>query len=65
MLLVKGEGEAVLIEAWTGPCGCRKLRLPEFPYIRQIKVAFCQPCAPTALLLEIQLTPGPECGGKD
>jgi len=26
----KGKGKAVPLQAWTGPEGCRKLRLPDF-----------------------------------
>jgi hypothetical protein len=27
---VKGKGKAVLLQAWSGPEGCRKLRFPDF-----------------------------------
>jgi len=26
----KGKGKAILLQAWTGPEGSRKLRLPDF-----------------------------------
>ena len=26
----KGEGKAILLQAWTGPEGSRRLRLPDF-----------------------------------
>jgi hypothetical protein len=26
----KGKGKAVLLQAWSGPEGCRKLRFPDF-----------------------------------
>ena len=33
MVLKKGKGKAVPLQAWTGPEGSRKLRLPEFKTI--------------------------------
>jgi len=27
---MKGKGKAVLLQAWSGPEDCRKLRLPDF-----------------------------------
>ena len=30
---VKGKGKAILLQAWTGPEGSRRLRLPDFKTI--------------------------------
>jgi len=35
-------------QAWTGPCGSRRLRLPGFLEYRHMKVKVCQPYAPAA-----------------
>jgi len=29
----KGKGKAIPLQAWTGPEGCRRLRLPDFKTI--------------------------------
>jgi len=29
-MIIKGEGKAVLLQAWSGPEGSRNLRLPDF-----------------------------------
>jgi len=29
----KGKGKAIPLQAWTGPEGCRRLRLPDFKKI--------------------------------
>jgi len=34
-LYVKGKGKAVLLQAWRGPEGSRKLRLPDFMTMTQ------------------------------
>ena len=34
----KGKGKAILQQAWTGPQGCSKFRLPEFLNRRHLKV---------------------------
>jgi len=56
------KGKAVLLQAWSGPEGSRKLRFPDF-------MTMAQPYAPAAFtprkytwysfLLEAELTPGP------
>ena len=30
MVVLKGKGKAVLLQAWSGPEGSRKLRFPDF-----------------------------------
>jgi hypothetical protein len=34
----KGKGKAIRIQAWTGPEGSRRLRLPDFKKIWHVKV---------------------------
>jgi len=29
-VLCRGKGKAIPLQAWTGPEGCRRLRLPDF-----------------------------------
>jgi hypothetical protein len=51
------KGKAVRVEAWTGPEGSRRLRLPEFPDNRHMKVVRLSAYAPAAFTLqEISLT---------
>jgi hypothetical protein len=64
----KGKGNAVPLQAWSGPEGSRKLRFPDFMTTAQMLVV-CQPYAPVAFtpskytwysfLLEAESTPGP------
>ena len=35
---IKGKCKAILLQAWTGPEGSRRLRFPDFKDIRHIKV---------------------------
>jgi len=54
-------GKAIPILAWTGPEGCRRLRLPKGLDSGHLKVArllaLCTPCL--YLMLEVELVPGP------
>jgi len=34
-ILIKGKGKAVLLQAWSGPEGSRKLRFPDFTITAQ------------------------------
>jgi hypothetical protein len=38
LLVHTGKGKAIPAQAWTGPEGCRRLRLPEFLDSRHMKV---------------------------
>jgi hypothetical protein len=40
------KGQAILVPAWTGPGGSRRLRLRDFQIIGTWKVQGCPPCAP-------------------
>jgi hypothetical protein len=45
---IKGKGKAILLQAWTGPEGSRRLRLPDFKTIGTWKWKGCQRYAPAA-----------------
>jgi hypothetical protein len=45
---VKGKGKAIPLQAWTGPEGFRRLRLPHFKTIGTRSWEGCQPYAPAA-----------------
>jgi len=63
------KGKAVLLQAWSGPEGSRKLRFPDFMTTAQDGGKVCQPYAPAtftprkytwySFLLEAESTPGP------
>jgi hypothetical protein len=63
------KSKAILLQAWTGPEGSRRLRLPDFKTICTWRWYVCQPYAPAAFtprkyswysfLLEAESTPGP------
>jgi len=42
------EGKAVPLQAWSGPEGSRKLRVPDFMTTAQDGDKVCQPYAPAA-----------------
>ena len=42
------KGRAIPVQAWTGPAGSRRLRLPDFKTIVTWRWSGCQPCAPAA-----------------
>ena len=44
----KGKGKAIQLQAWTGPEGSRRLRLPDFKTIDTWRWWGCQPYAPAA-----------------
>jgi len=44
-----GKGNAIPVEAWAGPAGSRRLRLPNFMTIGTWRWEGCQPYAPAAL----------------
>ena len=60
--------KAIPVQVWTGPEGCRRLRVPEFRDSRYMKVAGCQSYVPAAFafsrhswysfLLQAESTPG-------
>jgi hypothetical protein len=64
----KGKGKTIPLQAWTGPKGSRRLRLPDFKTVGTRGWQVCQPYAPTTLtprkhswytiLLEAESTPG-------
>jgi hypothetical protein len=66
---ILSKGKAVPLQAWSGPEGSRKLRLPDFMTTAQDGGKGCQPYAPAAFtpkkytwysfLLEAESTPGP------
>jgi len=72
---IKVNVKAIPLQAWTGPEGSRKLRLPDFKTIGTSRWQGCQPYTPAAFtprkysfysfLLEAESTPGPQCGRKD
>ena len=37
---VKGKGKAIPLQAWTGPEGSRRLKLPDFKTVGSSKPAF-------------------------
>jgi hypothetical protein len=45
---VKEKGKAIPLEAWTGPVGSRRLRLPDFKTIGTLRWQVCQPYTPAA-----------------
>jgi hypothetical protein len=49
--LFKVKGKAIPLQAWTGPEGSRRLRLPDFMTIGIWKWYGCQPYAPAAFTL--------------
>jgi len=65
----KGKGKAVLLQAWSGPEGSRKLRFPDFMTTAQdggkvISLTHQPPFTPRkynwySFLLEAETTPGP------
>jgi len=65
----KVKGKAIPLQAWTGPEGSRRLRLPDFKTIDTWRWQGCQPYAPAAFtprkyfwysfLLGAKSTPGP------
>jgi len=67
--------KAVPLQAWTGPKGSRKLRLPDFVTTAQdggkvVSLTHRPPLHPRkyswySFLLEAESTPGPECDQKD
>jgi len=44
----KGKGKAIPLQAWTGPEGSRRLRLPDFKTTGTFRWKDCQPHAPAA-----------------
>ena len=44
----KGKGKAIPLQAWTGPEGSRRLRLPDFKTVGTWRWQGCQPYAPAA-----------------
>ena len=62
------KGKAIPLQAWTGPEGSRRVRLPDFKTIGTRKWKGCQPYVPAAftprkyswylILLEAESTPG-------
>ena len=68
-MMVKGKGKAVLLQAWSGPEGSRKLRFPDFMTTAQdggkVVSLMHRPSLPPrkyswySLLLEAESTPGP------
>jgi len=68
LFLVKGKGKAVPLQAWTGPEGSRKLRLPDFVTTAQgggrlsaLRTGGFTPRKYSwySFLLEVESTPGP------
>ena len=67
--LVKVKGKAIPLQAWTGPEGSRRLRLPDFKTVGTWRWEGCQPYTPAdftprkyswySFLLEAESTPGP------
>jgi len=43
-----GKGKAIPLQAWTGPKGSRRMRLPDFKTISTRRWKCCQPYAPAA-----------------
>ena len=68
------KGKAVLLQAWSGPEGSRKLRFPDFMTTAQDGGRVVKPYASAAFtpkkytwysfLLEAESTPGPQCDWK-
>ena len=68
-IIGKGKGKAVPLQAWTGPEGSRKLRLPDFVTTAQdggkvVSLTHRPPLPPRkyswySFLLEANSTPGP------
>jgi hypothetical protein len=44
------KGKAIPLQAWTGPEGSRKLRLPDFKTVSTWRCYGCQPYAPAAFI---------------
>jgi hypothetical protein len=69
------KGKAIPVQAWTGPEGSRRMRLPKFKTPDTWRWYGCQPWAPAAFtqrkyswysfLLGTKSTPGPWCDWKD
>ena len=67
--IVKGKGKAVPLQAWRGPVGSRKLRLPDFVTTAQDGGKFVslkhrplftpRKCSWYSFLLKAESTPGP------
>ena len=51
-LELKKKGKAIPLQAWTGPQGSRRLRLPDFKTIGTWRWQGCQPYAPAAFYLQ-------------
>jgi hypothetical protein len=47
----KEKGKAIPLEAWTGPVGSRRLRLPDFKTIGTLRWQGCQPYTPQEIFL--------------
>jgi hypothetical protein len=72
VIFSKSRGKAISIQAWTSPEGYRRLRLPEFPDNRKMKVEklsavrtgrlYSPGDTPGTHLLVDESTPGPQCG---
>ena len=74
MTMVKGKGKAIPLQAWTGPEGSTRLRLPVFKTAHEggkVVSPTHRPSLPPreyswySFLLEAESTPGPQCGRKD
>ena len=71
----EGKGKSVPLQAWSGPEGSRKLRLPVFMTTAQdggkvVSLMHRPPLPPRkyswySFLLEAESTPGPQCDRKD
>ena len=69
LVIPRLKGKAIPLQAWPGPRGSRRHRLPESVHNRHMKIARLQPYVPAAftptedswysVLLEAELTPGP------
>jgi hypothetical protein len=69
VIIIKGKGKAVPLQAWSGPEGSRKLRFPDFMTMAEDGGKAVKPYAPAAFaprkntwysfLLEAESTPGP------
>jgi len=75
MIIIIKKGKAVPLQAWTGPEGSRKLRLPDFVTTAQdggkvVSLTHRPLFTPRkyswySFLLEAESTPGPWCDRKD
>jgi len=73
-VLINANSEAIPIEAWTGPEGSKRLRLPEFVDIRHMKVArlsalntgiYPRKYSRFSFLFKAESSPGIQRGRKD